>query len=262
MPVRRRAFTLVELLVVIGIIAVLVAILLPIVTRVRGQAINQVCKNNLREIGNAIVIYCNNHRGKFADPVTLGGAACRRLAGEGSPAEVYGWSALLDQLGYLPADRATGGVWVCPAQTERLQAYKNTYVAWTMPRAIFQNKRPWWARLVWENDVYEPYATGVPAPVPPVMDPRDGYVGFTNAAGFMPEDGYVGPHQYRLAVSAQYEPESVSAIPKGTLFYPAGYTHALLPDLSLATYQHYKIARGKNSKGQEFIAAVSPVRVE
>ena len=152
MSSRRRAFTLVELLVVVGIIAVLVSILLPIVTRVRGQALNQVCKNHLRQIGNGILMYCNNHRGRFADPVTLGGAACRRLAGEGFPPETYGWSALLDQLGYLPADRATGGVWVCPAQTERLQAYKNTYLAWTMPRVIGQNKRPWWAKLVWEND--------------------------------------------------------------------------------------------------------------
>ena len=258
----RRAFTLVELLVVVGIIAVLVSIMLPIVTRVRGSALNQVCKNNLRQIGNGILAYCNNHRGKFADPVTLGGAACRRLVGEGSPAESYGWSALLDQLGYLPADRATGGVWVCPAQNENLQAYKNTYLSWTMPRGLFLNKEPWWARLVWENDVYEPYATGVPAPVFPSRNPRDEYVFYTNSIGMMPEGGVVGPHQYRLAVNGIPERESISAIPNGTVFLANGYSHALLPDLSFATYQYYKVVTGKNSKGQDFIASMGSVRVD
>ena len=46
------------------------------------------------------------------------------------------------------------------------------------------------------------------------------------------------------------------------MFYPYGYSHALLPDLSLATYQYYKIARGKNGRGQDFIAWVGPVRVD
>jgi prepilin-type N-terminal cleavage/methylation domain-containing protein len=258
----RSAFTLVELLVVIAIVVILVAILLPIVTRVRGQAINQVCKNNLRQIGNGILMYCNNHRGRFADPVTLGGAACRRLVGEGSPPEIYGWSALLDQTGLLHADRATGGVWVCRAQPERFQAYKNTYLAWTVPRGIFlPDTRHWWAQLVWENSNYLPWPTGEPAPVYP--DPKDDYVRFTNLMETpFPEDGYMGPHQYRLAVRAKFEPESISAIPADAMFYPNGYSHALLPDLSLATYQYYKVARGKNGRGQDYIAMVGPVRVE
>jgi prepilin-type N-terminal cleavage/methylation domain-containing protein len=105
MPARRRAFTLVELLVVVGIIAVLVALLLPAISRVRSQAVNQVCKNNIRQIGAGILMYVNDNRGRFADPATLGGAACRRLVGvgeiPGGPGETLGWSALLDGLGYL-----------------------------------------------------------------------------------------------------------------------------------------------------------------
>jgi len=56
---RSRAFTLVELLVVIGIIAVLLAILLPVMSRVRerGRAIK--CANNMRQIYAACILYSN-----------------------------------------------------------------------------------------------------------------------------------------------------------------------------------------------------------
>lgn len=64
---RRRAFTLVELLVVIAIIGVLVGLLLPALQSARSAARSATCKNNMRQIGLALHQYCNTHGGEFPD---------------------------------------------------------------------------------------------------------------------------------------------------------------------------------------------------
>jgi general secretion pathway protein G len=58
---RRAAFTLIELLTVIGIIAILAAILFPVFAAARGKAREIVCVSNLRQIGLAIRMYAQDY---------------------------------------------------------------------------------------------------------------------------------------------------------------------------------------------------------
>lgn len=60
---RRNGFTLVELLVVIGIIAVLISVLLPSLNRARAAANAIQCSSNMRQIGAAFEMYANESKG-------------------------------------------------------------------------------------------------------------------------------------------------------------------------------------------------------
>jgi prepilin-type N-terminal cleavage/methylation domain-containing protein len=262
-PPRRRAFTLVELLVVVGIITILVALLLPTVQRARSQAVNVLCKSNLRQIAAGIEMYVNNNKGRFPDPVTLGGASCRRLIGEpdqpGGQPERFGWSALLDEGGYLKAERHDGGVWVCPAQGDLYKSYKNTYVGGTVPFGPGRNTRSARVWLVTENYGLRAYPAGVPAitAIPArwyAWDPRFVYGAFGMAdADPLPEgQRYIGPHRYGLQRRYHFAPDATTpGVPEVT-FPPNGFAHALHADMSVGTYQYFKtVESGANTSWHE-----------
>lgn len=71
---RRRAFTLIELLTVIAIVAILSGILLAVVGRVREGARSATCLSNLRQLGMAFQLYRDDNRGKAPRTYTDVGA--------------------------------------------------------------------------------------------------------------------------------------------------------------------------------------------
>ncbi len=118
---KRAAFTLVELLVVIGIIAVLIGILMPSLVKSRAAANRAVCLSNIRQLGTAILMYCNDNDGWF--PTSAGAAdgvgyipypddwihwQANRKLDESAIARYVGRGQTLKSLLWCPADTVEG----------------------------------------------------------------------------------------------------------------------------------------------------------
>ena len=104
--VRRRAFTLVELLVVVGIIALLIAMLMPALNRVRKHADRMKCAANLHGIGRALALYTHQHGHYPGWMFSSGGPTSRAFA----------WPARLRP--FLGGDKR---FYHCPSRDERFE---------------------------------------------------------------------------------------------------------------------------------------------
>lgn len=96
------AFTLVELLIVFGVIAVLMALLFPLFGKMREAALRAGCVKNLQTIGGALTLHALEHKGRLPGPsfaiVDLGKA--------------YSIAGQLE--GYLDSSKVDS-IWECPA---------------------------------------------------------------------------------------------------------------------------------------------------
>jgi len=109
-----KGFTLIELLVVIAIIAILAAILFPVFARAREQARATACLSNLKQIGEALMMYLNDNDGVYPGPY-FQDAQTEEGGNPGFPA--YGGQAA-----------ATGSNWLAYEQNETIVGQLNPYI--------------------------------------------------------------------------------------------------------------------------------------
>ena len=117
-----KAFTLVELLVVIGIIAILISILLPSLSKARNQAMAVKCASNLRQLHQFSMMFAQDNKGRLPRPPLTGDKPTRVVGGVRSE-EVCAWT--IDRGGvanlkfgvlwrYIPGTDARQKLILCP----------------------------------------------------------------------------------------------------------------------------------------------------
>jgi prepilin-type processing-associated H-X9-DG protein/prepilin-type N-terminal cleavage/methylation domain-containing protein len=136
--VKRAAFTLVELLVVIGIIALLVGILLPTLSQAQRAGKDVKCQSNIRQLCASLLNYAAENKGKFPPNINP-------FTPPGGPPQIQNYWYDRDRIGkYLPNTKVTGTdsiltpVMVCPEDDRGSRSYAMNF--WASSGVVINNR--------------------------------------------------------------------------------------------------------------------------
>ncbi|MCK9554573.1 type II secretion system GspH family protein [bacterium] len=120
-------FTLMELLIVLGVIAILSGILLPTLQKARERGYRSLCQSNLKQLGEAIYIYTIDNNRLFPFATSFGWEP----VGTWNPNPWQRWlqDRLVPYVGGDPASSIDPDVWLCKARDSSLESWcgKNSY---------------------------------------------------------------------------------------------------------------------------------------
>jgi prepilin-type N-terminal cleavage/methylation domain-containing protein/prepilin-type processing-associated H-X9-DG protein len=144
---RRGGFTLTELLVVVGLIALLISLLLPALTKARAAANASACLSNLRQMSTAWAMYITENRGRLPEPESAPQPGTPEVAWRSY------WPGILDTY------KVRGAVILCPGAQQPMpynynKGMGNVNHAWT-GRFIPQIGSTWRFNLTtWRDGSY------------------------------------------------------------------------------------------------------------
>jgi hypothetical protein len=108
---RARAFSLIDLLVSIAVVAVLIALLMPSLSGVREAARRVVCASNIRQVGLGLAMYADDHRGLLPYTKFASQSATQSMVILRDGADAWDGLGILYSTEYLDA----AGVYYCPS---------------------------------------------------------------------------------------------------------------------------------------------------
>lgn len=169
-----RAFTLVEILVVIAIIAICIGLLAPALARARQSAIQITCASNLRQWGQAMQIYINTNNGWLPRR----GQGVQYVSIINRPSDWF--NALPPLMRNKPYSELAAGndlprpgqnsVWICPTSVDLGYKYHFGYAmnmklsTWNAPTPDRSNRVGNWSTMVFLTEGCGCYCSTMPAP--------------------------------------------------------------------------------------------------